>query len=376
MQLKQSWVAVVLCAVMGCEGKSESNAEGGTEICGDSKWYGAESPQITEVDVAREDGITIAFVGDVMLGRSFNDHFAADPVFNPWRALELSFADVDVFAMNLETTITDWDEPWPEKAYNFRLSPQYRDRALRSLPTPAQSLHYASLANNHILDFERQGLLDTLDNLDALDFVHAGAGRTSDEAQAPTIVETTSGFRIGFLAGADHCGCNDVCAWNAQPAQSGMWYVNTADAVRSAALDAVRRVRDSVDVLVFSLHWGPNWVDGGPPDWMQNFARALVEAGVDVIHGHSSHHVLPVETIAGKHVFYGLGDFINDYRVYPDFNSNLGFIAKLHIDPSGEQSLEVLPTRIGHDGTDFVEALDTSDRDYELVREMAGFGSE
>ena len=83
----------------------------------------------------------------------------------------------------------------------------------------------------------------------------------------------------------------------------------TADEVTSRA----RAARRPGDVVVVSLHWGSNWgygVDAG----QVRFARRLVAGGVDLVHGHSSHHPRPVEVSGGRLILYGCGDLINDYE--------------------------------------------------------------
>jgi poly-gamma-glutamate synthesis protein (capsule biosynthesis protein) len=155
-----------------------------------------------------------------------------------------------------------------------------------------------------------------------------------------------------------------------------MWAVDTRDGDLSAVIAAVEALRERVDVVVFSVHWGPNYADTWPLEWMEEYAAALVAAGVDVIHGHSSHHVLPVGRIAGKTVLYGPGDFVDDYAVTPDYRTDLGYLAKLRIDAAGGQSLEVVPTRIGHDGGHHVAPITAEDPDYERVCEAAGLVGE
>ncbi len=68
------------------------------------------------------------------------------------------------------------------------------------------------------------------------------------------------------------------------------------------------------DIVIFSIHWGPNW-GYDVPEAHRRFAHALIEkAGVDVIFGHSSHHLVGLEVYKNKLIIYGAGDFINDYE--------------------------------------------------------------
>jgi poly-gamma-glutamate synthesis protein (capsule biosynthesis protein) len=78
-------------------------------------------------------------------------------------------------------------------------------------------------------------------------------------------------------------------------------------------LSRVDRSRQPGDVVVVSVHWGGNW-GYDVPDEHVAFAHRLVDGGVDVVHGHSSHHPRPVELYRGRPVLYGCGDFVDDYE--------------------------------------------------------------
>lgn len=67
------------------------------------------------------------------------------------------------------------------------------------------------------------------------------------------------------------------------------------------------------DLAVVSIHWGSNWGYEIPRSQVR-FARRLVDAGADVVHGHSSHHPRPIEVYRGRLVLYGCGDLANDYE--------------------------------------------------------------
>ena len=89
-----------------------------------------------------------------------------------------------------------------------------------------------------------------------------------------------------------------------------------------------------------SLHWGPNW-ESIVSEEKKNLARQLVISGVKIIHGHSAHHLQPFDIINGSMVFYSMGDFIDDYAVKPEYNSNVGGIATLNINQYGHVSMDV-----------------------------------
>jgi hypothetical protein len=84
--------------------------------------------------------------------------------------------------------------------------------------------------------------------------------------------------------------------------------------------------QSNATLSIVSAHIGPNWSWEVSPK-LRALARSLViDGGVDVIHGHSSHHVQGVEFIDGKPVLYGAGPFVDDYAVDPDYRNDLSFI--------------------------------------------------
>ncbi|MEV8567258.1 CapA family protein [Streptomyces sp. NPDC051322] len=228
----------------------------------------------------------------------------------PWgEALRvLDEAAPDVRIINLETSITRSDEFAPGKAVHYRMSPA-------NLPALAVARpDVCVLANNHVLDFGRPGLHETLDSLAGAELRAAGAGRTSDEAYAPATVPAGSGGGrvLVFALGARSSGV--ARSWAAAADRSGVAFVPELSAEAAAATaERVREAKRPGDIAVVSVHWGSNW--GYPvPREQVRFAHALVDGGVDVVHGHSSHHPRPVEVYRDRLILYGCGDFIDDYE--------------------------------------------------------------
>jgi poly-gamma-glutamate synthesis protein (capsule biosynthesis protein) len=302
-----------------------------------------------------------------MLGRAISDQVAAHPEIPLFVDLEDAVADVDVLAVNLETTITTADERWVSKNYHFQLDPAVADAALGQLPG---SRHFLSLANNHILDFLAPGLHDTIANLDRLGLPHAGAGETQAQARAPRILETDDGVRIAFVSAATVCSCGETLGWAATDDSPGMFQIDP-HGDWDPLLDVVADTRPDVDWLVVSMHWGPNWIESWPIAWMRTFADALVDAGADVIVGHSSHHVLPVEWIRGVPVIYGPGDFIDDYTPVDGFRNDLSLLARVRLSPDAGTELDLVPLRIEHGDIHQVVRLAADDPDAALVRAAA-----
>jgi len=269
------------------------------------------------------------------------------PPADPWGDLagELDQAGPDARIVNLETSITRNDDFWPGKAVHYRMSPE------NAACLTAGRLDVCALANNHVLDWGRAGLDDTIATLDRLAIGHAGAGRDHTAADAPAIVDLGARGRVlVFAVGSPTAGVPP--AWAADDHHSGVALLPdlTMDRVRALGrhIAAVRRARD---VVVLSIHWGPNWgydIDAAE----RRFAAALIdEAGVDVVHGHSSHHVKGIEVHRGRPILYGCGELLDDYegiRGYEEYRADLGlaYLVTMTAAPAHLERLTMIPIRI------------------------------
>jgi poly-gamma-glutamate synthesis protein (capsule biosynthesis protein) len=207
---------------------------------------------------------------------------------------------------NLETSITQRGAFWP-KGINYRMHP-----ANVGCLTAAR-LDACSLANNHVMDFDTDGLVDTLDALRDARIAPVGAGRTLADAQHEVRVRMPSGHdAVIFALGSETSGIPRE--WVATVDRPGVDLLEDF-MPRTAAhvVDRVTRAKHDGDVAIVSIHWGDNWGYDVPREFVR-FAHELVEGGVDVVHGHSSHHPRPIEVYRRRLILYGCGDLINDYE--------------------------------------------------------------
>lgn len=254
----------------------------------------------------RTSPTTLLFVGDVMLGRLVNAVLQEQSSAYPWGDTLTLFQLADVRLCNLECVISDWGTPWSAtpKAFHFR-SDVKNIEVLK-----AAHIDAVSLANNHALDFDYEGLFHTMDNLDAAGIQYAGAGTTITQASEPAVWER-QGQQLGLIAFTDN-----EPSWEATSERPGILYVPLKLRDRRAVnlLELVRKTKEQVDFLIVSAHWGPNW-GYTPPAEQIPFAHALIDAGADVIFGHSGHVVRGIELHKEKPILYCTGDFIDDYAV-------------------------------------------------------------
>jgi poly-gamma-glutamate synthesis protein (capsule biosynthesis protein) len=169
-------------------------------------------------------------------------------------------------------------------------------------------------------------------------------------------------------------------AWRATATEPGLQLFPEDTA---GAIEAVRRVvlpiKTPNDIVVASIHWGGNW-GYEIPDHQREIAHGLIEqAGVDILHGHSSHHPRPIEIYRNKLILYGCGDFLNDYEGiagYEEYRGDLtiAYLAVLALRDGALRRLEMLPFRIRRLRLERASQGDARWLAATLNREAAGFG--
>ena len=213
----------------------------------------------------------------------------------------------DVRVINLECAVTRSNDFASGKAVHYRMEPS-------NLPCVAAFRpDVCALANNHALDFGRSGLTDTLHWLAGAGLATAGAGRDLTQAQQAVDIPLPAGGRVlVFSCGA---ACSGIpVSWAAAPGRPGLdLLISPDDAAAGSLVGRLRETKEPGDVAVVSIHWGSNWGYEVHRD-QARFARLLIDAGADVIYGHSSHHPRPIQTYHGKLILYGCGDCIDDYE--------------------------------------------------------------
>ena len=215
--------------------------------------------------------------------------------------------DPDLRLINLETSVTTHDEPWPRKGIHYRMHPQNVDIFT------AAGIDHCTLGNNHTLDWGRSGLLETMETLEVAGVAFSGVGRTAAMAAAPSVLSTTKGRVLVFSYASPTSGVPQ--SWTAEGDRSGVNFLPRLNELALARIrDTIEAYRTAGDIVVFSVHWGGNW-GYDVPEERRAFARALIDtAGVDLVYGHSSHHPLGIEVYKNHLILYGAGDFINDYE--------------------------------------------------------------
>ncbi|MFZ5655213.1 MAG: CapA family protein [Pseudomonadota bacterium] len=250
----------------------------------------------------------------------------------------------DALIVNLETSITTSGD-WEPKGINYRMHPA-NVGCLR-----AAGVDCCVLANNHVLDWGSRGLLETLAVLEGAGIARAGAGRDAAAAWRPAALATAGGGRL--LVSAVGLASSGIPAhWAAADDRPGVaWAAAPGPRLVAELAARLQALRRPGDLALVSIHWGGNWGYDIEPE-QRAFARALIdEAGVDLVHGHSSHHPLGFEVHRGRLILYGCGDLLNDYEGIRDrreYRGDLSLLYAADLDPgSGRlEALTLVPLQI------------------------------
>ena len=281
--------------------------------------------------------MNIVFVGDVMLGRLVNTALEVEPPEYPWGDTVPIFSRGDVRLCNLECVISDRGTPWRRTPKVFH----FRSDAKNIAVLQRAQIDLVSVANNHTLDFDYEAMLDMLHLLDQARIRHAGAGAQVSEASRVAIAHI-HGAQIGLVAFT-----NNEPEWAATDRSPGLFYVpiNVADRRAKRLFDVVRRAKGEVDLLIVSAHWGPNW-GYSPPATHRPFAKALIDAGADLIFGHSGHVFRGIELYQHRPIVYCTGNFIDDYAVDEIERNDQSFIFVAETGKDQISTLRLYPTVI------------------------------
>ena len=239
---------------------------------------------------------SILFVGDILLANEAERHIHKKGLEYPFWKIKQELLKYDFIFANMESPITTRGEPVEDKPYVFRVKP---DDAvcLRDLKIDA-----VSISNNHLMDYNAEGMEDTITTLDRLNIRHTGGGRNLTEARRPAILKygDTSIIILAY--------CNrppeDYYATDSTPGITPLDLAMIREDIESYKLPN--------NIVVVSLHWGIEQTHE-PQSSQVAEAHAIINAGADAIIGHHPHWPQGIELYRGKPVIYSLGNFINGY---------------------------------------------------------------
>ena len=282
---------------------------------------------------SEQDGsVKVAFGGDTTQSDVFAEAVS-------WRTRAYPFEDVadifdkaDISFVNLETCVSDRGESEKKEGYGFRTEPKYLE------VYKAADIDIVSCANNHVRDYGMEALADTFDNLEQYGIDYIGAGDNLTEAEK-LVVYSINGVKVGFTA------CNMINmnpTWYATDERAGINCVDFADSERY--LNLISDYSSRCDVLFVSVHWGVEYTNAITEE-QEQFAHLLCDNGADIILGHHSHTLQPVESYKGSMIFYSLGNFLF-YKM--DDAAGMTAVFEIEVDKDGFVSGKLSPVFISN----------------------------
>ena len=284
-------------------------------------------------DAINEDEVSLGFVGDIL----FDDEYAVmAALIQRGDNLTASISEdtleamnsVDLMVVNNEFPFTEGGVRNPEKQYTFRAD-YYTADYLTQMGADA-----AIVANNHVMDFGEEGLLDTLRTLDEKKIKPLGAGRNLSEAITPTYF-IINDIKIALIAATDieRLDYPDTkAATETSPGVFRTW--NNNDQLCSVISEA----KANSDFVIVCIHWGTEKEE--VPDYYQKLlAPKIAEAGADVIIGDHPHRLQGIYYYGNTPCIYSLGNFW-----FNGFALDTGMV-ELKLDKDGLKSFRFLPAK-------------------------------
>ena len=260
-----------------------------------------------------------------MLARGVNEKIMDQGANYPFEEIQGLTGSADIAFCNLECAISE------------RSARKFKNCNFCIRPEDAKGLGFAgfdvvSLANNHMFDCEKNGIISTIEFLKQEKIKFTGAGKTPAQALRPAIFDLKD-TRIGFLA------------YNAYPMD---WIHLKKDQPAIAfydsgqAIEAIQKLSKKADVVIVSLHWGDEY-HTKPNSRQIKIAHQLIDAGADLILGHHPHVLQPIEEYKSGVIVYSMGNFVFDQRKEATRKSVI-FSAKLS--KKGVEGFSTLPVQI------------------------------
>ena len=299
-----------------------------------------------------------------MLARGVTAAIREKGISWPWGNVLPLLQNADLTLANLECVIgRKGNEFMPRRVFYFRADNKAADALSMA------GIDFVSLANNHAIDFRGKGLMETRRLLDQKNITFTGAGKDQQQAQEIAFIDV-KGIRVAMIAFADH-----FKEYSARKTKPGINYI-TVGSDTTLVKDLISQAKkEGADLIIFSMHWGPNMNRIPLPGFVE-FAHAVIDAGVDIFHGHSAHVFQGIEFYNKGVILYDTGDLVDDYYVYPKFRNDQQLLFQINVSAEQIERVELIPLKISAAqvnlaaGTDFEEI-------YQRIKDLSlPFGTE
>lgn len=241
------------------------------------------------LNVLGDSSLALIVVGDIMLGGRASKVIAKHGADYPFKAVLPLLRRADVVLGNLEG-------PFARKASRESRRYAYAVNPKLALSLAQAGISVVTLANNHLLDCGRNGVLETLDALARANVAPLGAAANENAAHAP-VIRQAGQMQIGLLG----------YYWNRRCAATATLPGDAMDSPETLRTD-ILRLRQQVDRVIVTFHWGIPY-QREPLAEDRAKARYAIECGADAVVGHHPHILQPIEIYAGRPIVYSIGNF-------------------------------------------------------------------
>lgn len=280
------------------------------------------SAQKKKEEILEKKPVSIVFTGDVLLSNYVLNNYEAEGIDGVLDSnMQKTLQEADITIINQEFPFSTRGTQAPDKQFTFRVNPSYV-KILQEM-----GVDMVTLANNHVLDYGVDAMLDTMDTLDEAEILHAGAG-DAERAKELQIIET-KGKKIGMLAASRVI---PVASWNIDVSEPGLFC--TYDP--TALVEEIKKAKDACDYLIVYVHWGVER-STYPEEYQKNMAHMYIDAGADAVIGSHPHVLQGIEFYENKPIFYSLGNFI--------FNQSIPstMAVRFEVLPGEEPKIQIVP---------------------------------
>ncbi len=221
------------------------------------------------------DTISFSLLGDLGLGRHITSISRSKNNFNwPFEKVSSFLQQYDFNLANLESPIITNCPEGKTGTFTFCGDDNF-------LPYLQQNKFIFNLNNNHILNYGKDGLLQTKNYLDQYQIPHFYDNFLEKEV---------NGIKLGFL---------------------GFDFITYPNTDKNIILEKIKKYDSLVDWLIISIHWGNEYLPA-PEKWRLELAHQMIDTGADIIHGHHPHVLQSTEYYKEKPIYYSLGNFVFD----------------------------------------------------------------
>lgn len=298
-----------------------------------STWIG-RTDEVKDVESRKNQKLTMTMVGDVMMGRHVEEvtkRHGADYLF---RHVKPYFDASDYVSGNFEHPILKNDAAKYEKT----------DKSIH-LHTDMDAIHAVknagftvmSLANNHLMDYGEEGLRDTLDVFDRYNMDYVGAGENRKEAKEHINYQDVNGVRVATLGFTDAFVEGTIATKD----RNGLLSANP-DVLFDMIEKAKNEDHGNADLVVVNVHWGQEYDTEATPR-QKALAKAMVDAGADIIIGHHPHVLQSFDVYKDGIIFYSLGNFVFDQGWTRTKDSAM---VQYNLTEDGKATIDVIPLQI------------------------------